>query len=524
MTLSQSGSFKLAPLEIDPATVASDPQILKFYKRDTNEYYYFSYRQPLGYDSTLASQFVSGISVHRYAGGVIQTYLLGVLTDGGSFTDVTNGINVTQLSHDSTGANVQVVVGQLQAIGNVSPTSLTFAQQIINTTSPARVVRLDNTGNVQMTVSAFQITSDYAIQTNYCTNGVKPNTHCDIYMTFTPTAIGTRVGALTIVSNAINSPQVVNLAGTGIAAGGAVGAISPTSLTFPRQLINTTSATQHVRLSNTGTAQMTVSSFQLSGDYAIKTNYCTSGVKPATGCDMYLTFTPKGAGTRAGKLSIVSNASNSPQTMNLSGVGTMVSLSPANITFPTQVLNTTSTAKSVTLSNKGTTALTIGSISIAGNFAIPSKTCGTSLAAATSCTINVNFKPAAIGTRTGSLSIAHNGGGSPTVVSLSGTGTAVTLTPTSLAFGSVVVGVNGPAKVVTLKNYGVTTLSITGSSISGDFLVSAKSCSTSLAPSATCTYSIRFKPSIKGARTGAFSVSHNGGGSPSKVALGGTGI
>lgn len=414
-------------------------------------------------------------------------------------------------------------VGAPSVIGKVSPTSLSFAAQIINTTSTAKLIRLDNTGSAQMTVSAFQLTGDYAIQTNYCTNGVKPGTHCDIYMTFTPTAIGTRVGALTIVSNAVNSPQVVNLTGTGIA-GGAVGAVSPTSLTFPSQLINTTSATQHVRLSNTGTAQMTVSSFQLSGDYAIKTNYCTSGVKPATGCDMYLTFTPKGAGTRAGKLSIVSNASNSPQTVNLSGLGTMVSLSPTKITFPTRVLNTTSTAKSVTMSNKGTTTLTISSISISGNFAIPSKTCGTSLAAATSCKINVNFKPTVTGTRTGSLSIAHNGGGSPTVVSLTGTGTAVTLTPTSLAFGSIVVGVTSTAKVVTMKNYGATALSITATSISGDFVVSAKSCSTSLAPSATCLYSIRFKPSIKGARTGVFSVSHNGGSSPSKVALGGTGL
>jgi hypothetical protein len=76
----------------------------------------------------------------------------------------------------------------------------------------------------------------------------------------------------------------------------------------------------------------------------------------------------------------------------------------------------------VTVTNKGSSVLTISSITKTGDFVILSKTCGTGLATGASCQVNVAFRPIAAGTRTGSLSIGHNGGASPTRISLTGMG------------------------------------------------------------------------------------------------------
>ena len=110
---------------------------------------------------------------------------------------------------------------------------------------------------------------------------------------------------------------------------------------------------------------------------------------------------------------------------SLSQLVTEVVLTPTSITFGSQALSTTSSAKSVTLVNKGSSALSISSISILGtNAADFTKTtsCGTSVASGASCTISISFKPSGSGNRTASLSIADNGGASPQKVPLAGTG------------------------------------------------------------------------------------------------------
>jgi probable HAF family extracellular repeat protein len=112
--------------------------------------------------------------------------------------------------------------------------------------------------------------------------------------------------------------------------------------------------------------------------------------------------------------------------------GPNVTLSPTSLTFSTQAIGTTSAAKTVTLKNTGTASLTIRSIAItgtnAGDFA-QTHTCGTTLAAGTSCTISVTFKPSALGTRTAALSITDNAKRSPQKVALTGTGVAPTCIP-----------------------------------------------------------------------------------------------
>lgn len=98
----------------------------------------------------------------------------------------------------------------------VKPISLTFGPQPLNTTSPAKRISLFNTSSIPITVTSVNVQGDFAVSVNKCQNGVQPDTHCDVYVTFTPTGTGTapRTGAITFVDSAFNSPQSAPLSGT----------------------------------------------------------------------------------------------------------------------------------------------------------------------------------------------------------------------------------------------------------------------------------------------------------------------
>ena len=330
---------------------------------------------------------------------------------------------------------------------SLSPTSLTFGSQFVGTTSAVQAVTLSNAGSVALSISSVAIAGtnagDFA-QTNTCGGSVAAGGNCTISVTFTPTASGSLTASVSISDNASGSPQTVSLSGTGTAS--AV-SLSATSLTFGSQSVGTTSAAQAVTLSNTGSAALSITSLAVAGtnagDFA-QTNTCGSSVAAGGNCTISVTFTPTASGSRSASVSISDNASGSPQTVNLSGTGTVpvVSLSPTSLAFGNQAIDVTSSAQAVTLSNTGSAALSITSIAIAGTNAgdfAETTTCGTSVAAGGNCTVGVTFTPSVAGAESATLSITDNASGSPQTVSLSGTGIhAVTLTWTDSSTSGVV--------------------------------------------------------------------------------------
>jgi uncharacterized protein YjdB len=308
----------------------------------------------------------------------------------------------------------------------LSAPSLGFGVQSVNTTSVAQVLTLQNNQTVPLTITGISTSGDFA-QTSNCP--LSPNTlaaklSCTISITFTPTAVGTRTGTLTVSDNASNSPQTAQLTGTGVIPA----ALSASSLSFGNQLVNTTSATKVLTLQNNQTVPLTITGISTSGDFA-QTSNCP--LSPNTllaklSCTISVTFTPTVLGARTGTLTVSDNASNSPQTAQLTGTGTApVTLSPASLTFASQGIGTTSAGKSVSLKNNQTVPLTIPMISASGDFGETS-TCPLSpntLAAGGTCSISVTFTPTAPNTRSGTLSISDSASTSPQTVSLSGTGT-----------------------------------------------------------------------------------------------------
>jgi hypothetical protein len=121
---------------------------------------------------------------------------------------------------------------------------------------------------------------------------------------------------------------------------------------------------------------------------------------------------------------ITDTAANSPQVIALTGTGTVVQLTPTSVNFGEQRVGTVSHPQSVTLTNTGSTPLSIRGIGIVGrNFSdfIETTTCGSSVPANSSCEIDVRFAPSDAGTRTASMKVQHDGGGEQPV-KLRGTG------------------------------------------------------------------------------------------------------
>jgi hypothetical protein len=224
---------------------------------------------------------------------------------------------------------------------------------------------------------------------------------------------------------------------------------------------------------------------------------------------------------------IADNAAGSPQAVVLSGTGTTsatATVTPTTLSFGNQVINTTSVSKSVTLTNTGSSSLTISSITASASFAISSKTCGATLAAGAKCKVSVTFTPTVLGKLTGTLTFTDNAANSPQTVPLTGTGVLpATLTPASATYVAQTVGMTSPPKTFTLTNNQTVNLNSIAISTTGDFAVSATTCTTSLATKGKCTISVTFAPKATGKRTGTLSVSDDANNSPQTSHLTGTG-
>jgi len=328
----------------------------------------------------------------------------------------------------------------------------------------------------------------------------------------------TAAKAVTATFNSSSSPAVT---------------LTPTSLNFGTVATGVTSPVKTLTLKNSGKATLTITSIVItgtnSGDFP-ETSTCASSLAAGKTCLIRVQFKPSATGARSAAVSITDNAAGSPQQVPLSGTGTTAKLSPTPLNFGTLAVGLTSAVKKVTLTNVGTTALTISSIAVTGaeaaDFPETGTTCGSSLAAAASCTVSLTFKPTTTGARSANLTVTDNASGSPQQVPLSGTGTTAELTPTSLSFGSVKVGTTSAAKTVTLKNVGTTAITISSITIAGteagDF-GETNGCGSSLAASASCTISVTFKPTTTGNRSATLKVTDSAAGSPQQVGLSGTG-
>jgi hypothetical protein len=228
------------------------------------------------------------------------------------------------------------VVSSLSGTGvgvslTVTP-QLTFAAQVINSTSASQAVTVQNAGTAAAGLTTFSITGinagDFAISSNTCGAILQGAASCQINVTFTPQATGSLSATLQIAGTATNSPQTVPLNGTGL---GAQLTFTP-ALAFGTLTLGNTSVLP-VNIQNAGGMAVTLSGYSIAGadtgDFYVSSTTCPASLAVGLSCQVNIEFAPVASGALAAILQIANSTSVNPITVPLAGAG--------SITLPLQI-------------------------------------------------------------------------------------------------------------------------------------------------------------------------------------------
>jgi hypothetical protein len=325
--------------------------------------------------------------------------------------------------------------GVSNPVADLSPASVTFADTTVGNTSADSpvTIALTNTGHDVLNISNVDILGDNAGDftpfTNNCGLTLAIGANCTVLVSFNPTGIGARTAHLDLTDDAPGSPQSVPLAGNGI---GEI-ALDPSSLAFPDQAITTTSASLTSVMTNNSHADITITktggTFNIVGsdaaDFAVITD-CPDTLVIGSSCNITATFTPAAIGDKVAHIEVPTSYDPvNALTIGLTGRGVIaapaVTLDPMMIDFGDQPLGTTSPATAITLTNSGTSPLTITGIEASTEFT-ETNDCPATLGAGSSCTISATFTPVTEGEVLGTITIADDAADSPQSVSLTSNG------------------------------------------------------------------------------------------------------
>ncbi|MHB1583419.1 MAG: beta strand repeat-containing protein [Acidimicrobiales bacterium] len=362
---------------------------------------------------------------------------------------------------------------------------------------------------------------------------------CTVTVQFAPTAVTAYSGSLTVPStDSMVAAASVTLAGTGVAAPAQV-TYSPSTLAFGTWNQGGTSTPMLVTLTNAG-QPVTLSSISVGGpqqaDFVVGNGGTCStgtplGAAPDNTCTVEVTFHPSTGGPEGAELDVSVNSGQEALTVPLEGVGVVpLTITPGPIGFGSLSVGSAGPLTQVAVYNAGPGPENLGSLSNSDptDFVVQSDGCSNqTLAAMSSCLIDVSFAPHSTGGLSAGLSLPVGGGAAPLTVALDGTGLADTfsVTPPNHDFGTVADGTSAAPQVFDVTNTSGATVTPTVTSLAGpnagDFHFVSDSCSGSpLTASSSCQVAVDFGPSGLGAESAVFMVSAPGSSSASILVKG----
>lgn len=316
--------------------------------------------------------------------------------------------------------------------------------------------------------------------------------------------------------------------------------LSTRSVDFGRVRVGRTqSATVTIR--NSGSTTVTVS-----GDTVTGSGYTVSGIrvpaKLSAGANFTFTinFSPATAGTFAGTLKLISDASNGTvavaltgsaygRTTGSSGSAGTISATPLAAQFGNVPVGAQNT-QTIQLANTGSAAVSVSSLKATGTgVSVSGLATPASIAAGGTARFTVAFLPSSAGTMAGTVTVTSTATNSPLTVAVSGTGVTATrllgVSPTNVAFGNIAVN-STASKAVTLTNSGNSPLTISGDSVTGTGMsASGINGSTTLAPGQSTTLTAAFAPKTTGSVSGSITIASNATNTPNLgLLVTGTGV
>ena len=411
---------------------------------------------------------------------------------------------------------------------NLSPSSLSFGDLAVGQ-STTKNVTITNGGTDILMISGISVAgTGFTASGPHLPIALSAGQTTTIATLFKPTTGEAASGAITITSNAADSPAQVALSGTGTTTSTLTA--SPTSIAFGSVNVGS-EVTQAVKLTSSGTGSVKISGMTFSGSGVSVTGLSLPVTLSAgQSASATVTFKPLSAGALAGAISITSNATTPSMVIDLTATATSSTLTatPASVNFGS-VIAGSDTTQTIRLSNAGTSQVTISSVTLSGTgISVQGINPPLTLAAGASSTFSAAYKPTAAGSLTGKITAVSNAVGSPTVIALSATAAAasVALTPsaTTLSFGNVTVGSAG-TKQVTVKSTGNVDAKISSVAITGTgFTLSGTNSSLTLDPNQSETYTVSFNPKNAGSPTGTLTITSNAPNSPLKIGLSGAAV
>ncbi|MGA8145594.1 MAG: choice-of-anchor D domain-containing protein [Candidatus Acidiferrales bacterium] len=211
----------------------------------------------------------------------------------------------------------------------VTPSSASFGNVTVNTDA-TQTMKLSNTGTGDLAISQAKITgAGFSMSGLAAPVTVAAGSSVNFTIAFKPAAAGAGSGSVTITSDANDSPMTINLSGTGVASSLKLTA-SASGLSFGNVLVGT-KTTQDVKLTNSGNANVTISSVSASGAGFSSTGGTNVMLTPNQSATVVVNFDPQTKGSLAGTLTVSSNAPSIK--ISLAGTGTQASQHSVSLTW-----------------------------------------------------------------------------------------------------------------------------------------------------------------------------------------------
>jgi uncharacterized repeat protein (TIGR01451 family) len=306
-------------------------------------------------------------------------------------------INIPSTSPISSSASLPVS-GTYIAPVSFSPPSLSFPDQTVGTASPLQTVTVTNLSPASVTLGSLSAPAGFQLSMDTCTAAtLLPSAACIFSLQFMPASAGAFHGNVTIpmTSPALSVSVPVSGAGLPVLTFGTLGLI------FPDTFVQSTSAARTVKITNLTAGIASLGTLVAPPGFLLSSNTCNAKKLAASGgsCTFAVQFKPLSAISYAASITVPIASSSSSMSLPVSGTGLpLLSFSPTGLTFPSQLIHTTSPAQTVTVTNVSPASLTLGTLVAPPGFPISVNTCNVKiLASLATCTFAVQVTPSVAG-------------------------------------------------------------------------------------------------------------------------------
>lgn len=391
-------------------------------------------------------------------------------------------------------------------------------------------VTIHNGGNSPLTLSAATA-SPFSVQAPPAST-LAAGASTSATVRFAPTARGLESGSLTLTTNDPYTPsRSVRLAGSALAPAVEPSVPNGETIDFGTVAVDSTVSVDVV-LTNNGTDDLTIDDVNATGAASAAVDRTT--ISPDDSATINVTISPTATGHLAENVTVSTNALTDPRWPLVADVQARELDVAGSVVFGNTPVGSTHTAD-LTVRNTGTLPL---SVDLTGgtddaHFALVGAPSRFTVAGGGQRTVTVSFSPTAAGSLTGTLRLETNDAGGldgvderSVDVSLTGTGTVSSLAviaPSTVSFGPIATGAT-QARTVTIRNDGTAPLTGIGRTLGGTNAnqFSAGAVPASLAPGATASIPVTYRPTGVGDHRAELAFTGSGGATASAVLTGTT--